>query len=222
MIKQEIYIKIKRYSMEYEVRYYYPKKELNNLINKLDKVKGLTKQNRLYEKTIKYDHPNNDMSFYSKEIDGRFRIRISKNEDISKCMISWKRRLNTNNDVNEEEEVELTLKYEEYDNLLFIINNVLKMEQIESYERYRTIYFNDEIEISIDEYPFGIALEIDNKSNNKNPKDIVKKYLTILNLDINNSYKLSWDDKYTSLCKEQNIEIYKDVTFDKPMPEVTK
>jgi adenylate cyclase class IV len=137
-------------------------------------------------------------------------------------MISWKRRLNTNSDVNEEEEVELTLKYEEYDNLLFIINKVLKMKQIESYERYRTIYFNEEIEISIDEYPFGIALEIENKSNNENPKDIVKKYLTILNLDINNSYKLFWDDKYTSLCKEQNIEIFKDVTFDKPMPEVTK
>ena len=208
--------------MEYEVRYYYPKSDLDNLNNKLENIKELTKSKRIYEKTIQYDHPNNNMSFYSKEIDGRFRIRISKNEDISKCMISWKRRLNTNNDVNEEEEVELTLKYEEYDNLLFIINNVLKMEQIESYERYRTIYFNDEIEISIDEYPFGIALEIENKSNNKNPKDIVKKYLTILNLDINNSYKLSWDDKYTSLCKEQNIEIYKDVTFDKPMPEVTK
>lgn len=206
--------------MEYEVRYYYPRTDLDSLNKKLESIKELIKTKRIYEKTIQYDHPNNNMSFYSKEIDGRFRIRISKNEDTSKCMISWKRRLNTNSDVNEEEEVELTLKYEEYDNLLFIINNVLKMKQIESYERYRTIYFNNEIEISIDEYPFGIALEIENKSNNKNPKDIVKKYLTILNLDINNSYKLSWDDKYTSLCKEQNIEIYKDVIFDKPMPSI--
>lgn len=48
------------------------------------------------------------------------------------------------------------------------------MKQIESYERYRTVYYNEEIEISIDEYPFGIALEIENKSNDKNPKDIVK------------------------------------------------
>ena len=206
--------------MEYEVRYYYPKKELNNLINKLEKVKGLTKQNRLYEKTIQYDHPNSDISFYSKEIDGRFRIRISKNEDISKCMISWKRRLNTDNNVNEEEEVELSIKYEEYNNLIFIIENVLKMKSIESYERYRTIYHNNEIEIAIDEYPFGIALEIENKSNSDSPKEIVKKWIQILNLDINNSYKLSWDDKYTSLCKEQNIEIYKHVTFDKEMPEV--
>jgi adenylate cyclase class IV len=123
-------------------------------------------------------------------------------------------------DVNEEEEVELTLKYGEYDNLLFIINNVLKMKQIESYERYRTIYHNNEIEISIDEYPFGIALEIENKSNSKSPKEIVKKWVKLLNLDINDSYKLSWDDKYTSLCKEQNIPVFKHVTFDKEMPDV--
>ena len=206
--------------MEYEVRYYYPKSDLDKLNKKLENIKELTKSKRTYEKTIQYDHPNNDMSFYSKEIDGRFRIRISKNEDISKCMISWKRRLTHTIDVNEEEEVELTLKYEEYDNLLFIINNVLKMKQIEGYERYRTVYYNEEIEISIDEYPFGIALEIEKKSNNKNPKDIVKKWIDILNLNIEDSYKLSWDDKYTSLCKEQNIEIYKHVTIDKEMPEV--
>jgi len=208
--------------MEYEVRYYFNKKELNNLINKLDKIKELTKEKRTYEKTIQYDHPSSAMSFYSKEIDGRFRIRISKNEDISKCKLSWKRRIQTTTKsiVNEEEEVELTLKYEEYDNLMFIINNVLKMKSIESYERYRTTYINDEIEIAIDEYPFGIALEIENKSNNLDPKEVVTKYVQILNLDINNSYRLSWDDKYTSLFKQQNIPVFKDVTFDKEMPEV--
>ena len=210
--------------MEYEVRYYYPKSDLDKINKKLENIKELNKENRLYEKTIKYDHPSSNLSFYSKEIDGRFRIRVSKNDDISKCKLSWKRRLSTTKltDVNEEEEVELTIKYEEHENLLFIINNVLKMKSVESYERYRTIYHNEEIEISIDEYPFGIALEIENKSNNKNPKDIVKKWIDILNLNIEDSYKLSWDDKYTELCKEQNIEIYKDITFDKPMPEVIK
>ena len=208
--------------MEYEVRYYYSKNELNNLTNKLDNIKELIKEKRTYEKTMQYDHPCSDMSFYSKEIDGRFRIRISKNEDISKCKLSWKRRIpaTTESSVNEEEEVELTLKYEEYDNLLFIINNVLKMKSIESYERYRTVYVNDEIEIAIDEYSFAIALEIENKSSNLNPKEVVTKWVEILNLDINNSYRLSWDDKYTSLCREQNIPIFKHVTFDKIMPEV--
>ena len=207
--------------MEYEVRYYYPSHDLDMLNKMLGSIKKLKKENRIYEKTMQYDHPSKDLSFYSKEIDGRFRIRISKNDDISKCKISWKRRLETTKitDVNEEEEVELTIKYEEYENLLFIINNVLKMKLIESYERYRTVYYNEEIEISIDEYPFGIALEIESKIL-INSKEIVKKYVDILNLDINKAYRLSWDDKYTELCKEQNIEIFNHVTFDLPMPKI--
>ena len=79
---------------------------------------------RCYEKTSQFDHPNSEMSFYSKEIDGRFRIRIKKSDEIAKCKISWKRRIQTTKttDVNQEEEVELSIKYDEYDNLMFLIN----------------------------------------------------------------------------------------------------
>ena len=67
---------------------------------------------------------------------------------------------------------------------MFIINNnVLKMKSVESYERYRTIFVNDEIETAVDEYPFGIALEIENKSSN--PEEVVKKWVEIIGLDIN-------------------------------------
>jgi len=178
---------------------------------------------RIYEKTSQYDHPCNKMSFYTKEIDGRFRIRVSKGENISKCMISWKRRIPStkSTDVNKEEEVELTIKYEEYENLMFIIENVLKMKDVESYERYRTTFVNDEIEIAVDEYPFGIALEVENKSKDKNPEEVVKKWTEILGLDITKSYPLSWDDKYSELCKKQGIEQFNHVTFDLPMPKIT-
>lgn len=208
--------------MEYEVRYYYPTEKLNNIINKLKNIKELKMKHRCYEKTTQFDHPNNEMSFYSKKIDGRFRIRITKNDEIAKCKISWKRRIPTTTatDVNQEEEVEVSIKYDEYNNLMFLINNVLKMKDIESYERYRTIFTNNEIEISVDEYPFGIALEIENKSNSKNPKAIVKKWVEILGLDINKAYRLSWDDKYSELCKKQHIKQYSHVTFDLPMPKV--
>ncbi len=208
--------------MEYEVRYYYPAEKLENIIKKIKSIKGLKMGSRCYEKTSQFDHPNSEMSFYSKEIDGRFRIRITKSDKIAKCKISWKRRIPTTQitDVNQEEEVELSIKYDEYDNLMFLINNVLKMKNVESYERYRTAFKNDEIEISVDEYPFGIALEIENKSNNTDPKKVVRKWTEILGLDIDKSYKLSWDDKYSELCKNQNIKQYNHVTFDKPMPKV--
>lgn len=208
--------------MEYEVRYYYSKEKLDLIIEKLKEQNNLIMGERCYEKTSQYDHPCEEMSFYTKEIDGRFRIRVTKSDTISKCKISWKRRIKTTtlNNVNEEEEVELEIRYSEYENLLFLVNNVLKMKRVESYERYRTIFFNDEIEISIDEYPFGIALEIENKSNTKNPQEVVEKWTKLLNLDIKKAYRLSWDDKYTQLCREQNVEIFKDVSFELPMPQV--
>ena len=103
---------------------------------------------------------------------------------------------------------------------MFLINNVLKMKNVESYERYRTTFTNNEIEISVDEYPFGIALEIENKSNNTDPKKVVRKWTGILGLDIDKAYRLSWDDKYSELCKNQNIKQYNHVTFDKLMPKV--
>lgn len=208
--------------MEYEVRFYYPKSNLDSLMNKLNNVKDLLKQERCYEKTSQYDHPNSELSFYTKEIDGRFRIRITKSDSMSKCKISWKRRIpaTRETEVNKEEEVELTIRYDEYENLMFIINNVLKMKNIESYERYRTIFYNDEVEIAVDEYPFGIAFEIENKSKDKDPQMVVKEWVKKLGLDIDKAYRLSWDDKYTELCKMQNIERYNHVVFDLPMPEV--
>ena len=42
----------------------------------------------------------------------------------------------------------------------------------------------------------------------------------ILGLKQEDAFRLSWDDKYTELCKQQNIEIFKHVKFDLPMPKV--
>ena len=208
--------------MEYEVRFYFNTNKKDEIINKLKEINDIIMKKRCYEKTSQFDNPNSDFSFYSKNIDGRFRVRVIKNDEISKCKISWKRRIKDTTDglVNKEEEIELNINYEEYDNLMFIIHNVLKMKDIESYERYRTIFFNDEIEIAVDEYPFGIALEIENKSELGNPEEIVKKWVKIIGLDINNAYRLSWDDKYRELCNNQGMKQYKHVTFDLPMPQV--
>lgn len=208
--------------MEYEVRFYYPSSEVNNLLDKLSELKELEKKPRTYEKTVQYNHSDPRYDFYSKEIDGRFRLRLSKNIEESKCKLSWKRRLpnTTENLVNKEEEKEVRISYDDVDNFIFIIENVMYFKVVDSYERYRTIFTNEDVEISIDEYPFGIALEIENKSSTKNPEEVVMNYVSKLKLNIKDSYRLSWDDKYVELCKEQNKEIYNEVTFDKDMPSI--
>ena len=208
--------------MEYEVRFYYSSSEINSLLDKLSELKELEKKPRTYEKTVQYNHSDSRYDFYSKEIDGRFRLRLSKNIEESKCKLSWKRRLpnTTENLVNKEEEKEVRISYEDVDNFIFIIENVMHFKVVDSYERYRTIFTNEDVEISIDEYPFGIALEIENKSSTKNPEEVVMNYVSKLKLNIKDSYRLSWDDKYVELCKEQNKKIYNEVTFDKDMPSI--
>lgn len=208
--------------MEYEVRFYYPLSKKDELLKKLISYDNLIVGERKYEKTTQYDHPCIDNSFYSKNIDGRFRIRVIKSDKESSCKVSWKRRLPNTiaTSVNKEEEIELSIKFEEYENLIFLIDNVLKMKNVESYERYRTLFYNDDIEISIDEYPFGIALEIENKGTKLDPESNVKQWVDIIGLDLSKAYRLSWDDKYTELCKEQGIEHFSNVSFGLPMPQV--
>jgi len=207
--------------MKNEVRFYYPKSENKNILTNLSKINNLNNNGRKYEKTRQYNHPSKEYNFYRKEIDGRFRVRITKSDTDSKCKISWKRRLpnTTETNINKEEEVELNIDSKEYDNLIFIIEKVIHMDEVESYERYRTTFTNDEIEIALDEYPFGLALEIESK-NNDNPDKIIDKYIKLLDLDYKDSYRLSWDDKYEELCKEQNIEKYTHVLFGKDMPKI--
>lgn len=208
--------------MEYEIRFYFSKKELNEILNKLKEIKELKYSGRFYEKTIQYNttDPNND--FYSKEIDGRFRLRITKGDNVNKSMLSWKRRLKdtSKGKINKEEEKETRINPEDFDNFIYVVENVLKMNRVESYERYRNNFINEEVEISVDEYPFGIALEIESKKDS-NQEEIIDKYVKLLNLKYEDSYRLSWDDKYAELCKKKNTEIKKDVLFeDKTIPEL--
>ena len=111
--------------MESEIRFYYSDskyEELNNLLKSYDE---LNYEGCFHELTVQYDHPEDKQSFYKKEIDGRFRVRTSKeiNTNYSKAKISWKKRSEETFDgiVNKEEEVELDFKYDELDNLTFLL-----------------------------------------------------------------------------------------------------
>ena len=199
--------------MEYGVRYYYNSNELENLLNKIKSFKELNVDIRTYEKTIQYNHSNSEFSFYSKEVDGRYRIRVSKNDLEDKSKISWKRCLKKAeiDEVNSEG-VEVSIKYEDMDNLIYMTEKVLKMKPVESYERYRHIFYNDDVEIVVDEYPFGIVSEMESKNFDK-AKEVICYWLDKLGLKVEEPYKLSRDDFYTSLCRNQNVEIYKYVKF---------
>lgn len=204
---------------ELECRYYFSDKELDKILRKLKSFSDLTFKGKYYEETSQYDVADSKYSFYNEDIDGRFRVRLSKSSSEEKLLLSWKRRLKgkKGKNIHKEEEIELHLIPEEYDNLLLILENVLKMKKVESYERYRYIFSNNDIEIVVDEFPFGIALEIESLDKKE---ETILKWVKFLDLDINKSYKYSWDDKYAELCKQQEIKIFKNVRFGLKMPSI--
>ena len=210
--------------METEIRFYYSIDSKDKVLKHLKKFKELNNKGRFYECTDQYNHPMKEYDFYSKEIDGRFRVRKTIGDKVSKCMITWKRRLkdNVKELIHQEEEIELTIKPEEYANLCLLLENILHLTLGESYERYRSVFSNEDIEIVVDEYPFGLCIEIENKSKDKDPESIIKEWVSKIGLDINEAYRLSWDDKYSELCKEQNKKVENIVRFDKDMPSVKK
>ena len=209
--------------METEIRFYYSLDSKDDILNYLKTFNELNFKGRFYECTDQYNHPMKEYDFYSKEIDGRFRVRKTIGDNVSKCMITWKRRLKDNVEelIHKEEEIEVSISPEEYENLCLLLSNVLHLSMLESYERYRSIFSNEDIEIVVDEYPFGLCVEMENKSEDKNAEDVIKNWLAKLNFNINNAYRLSWDDKYSELCKEQNKKIESIVRFDKDMPKVS-
>lgn len=209
-------------NLEHEIRFYFSVKDLPDILQKMQDVEGLRTSGRTFEKTIQYEHPCKEFSFYQKSVDGRFRFRETRKQNDASYKLSWKRRLpkTTSRTVNREEEIELTILPSEAEEFKFIIEKVLHLEPVESYERYRTIFENDKVEVAVDEYPFGVAIEIEAKKSVKNPEKIIVEWTKKLELNPKKAFRLSWDDKYHELCQEQRIKQLSHVTFGAQMPKI--
>ncbi len=208
-------------NIETEVRFLYSLPEEIKIIEYLRNFDQLQYKGCFEETTRQYNHPMPEYNYYSKEIDARLRLRTTINNNIKRCMLSYKRRSENflTEEINTEEEVEVSLNYNDVDNLTYILENVIHLNLVESYSRRRHIFSNEDIEVAVDIYPFMIAVEIENKSTTKDPKAVILYYLNLLGFDLHDSYRLSWDDKYEELCKEQNVPIHKTVDFSKEMPK---
>ena len=217
--------------IEKEVRYYFSNDKLNEIVTLLTKVGSYT--HSYHEVTTMYDNPNPEFTFYSKEVDGRLRVRYSKNEDsslfgegadgidMSQCLITWKRRIanNDNSPVRREEEIEYMVDAKDFSSVTSIFENVLKCKRISSYERIRNFLTTDSVQITCDQFPYGLMVEFELKDSADEQilMDIIKK----CDLDINDASSLSCDDKYVQLCKEQGIKVLSDISFaDETMPKI--
>ena len=201
--------------MEYDARFYYSKEELDKIIDRLNNISELHSNLRIYEKVIEYDNRNKKYHLDNNE---HLRIRISHNELINKCKLSWKKEVTNKSGIKSIEEKKVKINYVDVDNLVYILDKVMHFKVSMCYERYRIIYENNDIEISVDEYPFGICIKVENKSIDRLPLNVINEWVDRLGLNRKDLENLNALDEYYKLCQEQNIKYYKEITFDKPMP----
>ena len=186
--------------------------------------------NTLLEMTIMYDNPNPALTFYSKDVDGRLRLRTSKvskgdifdntTDSVPKSMLTWKQRIPdyADTDVRVEKEIEVHFDQEESDFMSLILSDVLKCPRISSYERYRETFYTDEVEIASDLFPYGHVVELELKHGvEENLVELAK----MLGLTSMSRSRLSCDDLYKLLCKKAGIQSNQDILFaDKAMPKI--
>ncbi|MDR2063626.1 MAG: hypothetical protein LBQ02_02430 [Candidatus Nomurabacteria bacterium] len=214
-------------AIEKEMRFFFSESKKRHLWQKLSEQ--FRYRNSFYEKTTMYDNPNPKLTFYSAKIDGRLRLRLSnevaengveKSRGKNRCLVTWKQRLamGRKGAIRKELEYEFNVNPEGAQNVIYILETVLCCPRIESYERIRHFFIGKDIEITLDEFPFGLMLEFELKKSTSEKKllETVKKF----GLNKNHASKNSCDDMYKQLCREHGIKPLPDIMFeDGTMPK---
>lgn len=203
--------------IERELKYYLPFSEENNLVSKLSKFKYVYKKHEL---TLNYDNPNPSFSFYDKKIDGRLRLRImhyldGDNKGKIEGLFSWKQRIpeHSLSKIRHEKEIECLVYGQETEDLRAILQDVLRCPLISSYERERSHYHVDNIDVTLDKFPFGLMLELEFKDL-KGGRAELENILKEIGLNFDDASNLSCDDMYKYLCKKNNKAVQDNILFD--------
>lgn len=193
---------------EIELKYKIPVADVQELRGKLAAYES---KGRKHEQNIMFDNEQQTMH----TVDARLRVRlISADRDSTEKHIelTYKRRLSVENGVKREEEIEV--EFDTDASTFLTILNKMGYARTTSYERYRETFISDEVKITLDEFPYGVVLEIEGE------EVAIKAVAKELELQETNLYALSCDDLYRDLCKEAGIDFKLDISFDDPeMPK---
>ncbi|MCC7160668.1 nucleoside monophosphate kinase [Candidatus Nomurabacteria bacterium] len=200
--------------LEIEKKYLLTKLEVDLLEKKCIEL-GLSLISHVYEKNQNFDRDN----IFEKD-DARLRLRTKiadMNEQEKSFEFTYKKRLNTDNGIKKETELNYNFSSVQSSENLLDLFKIIGLVEKDSYERMRKTFKNDEIQITIDEFPFGYIVEIEGD------EEMVVKYDNILNMNNFVQYSLSCDDVYAELCKKKGVKPKTHILFgDRDMPKLEK
>ena len=182
--------------IEIELKIPIEESEISPLLQKIANLPEFKSGERLYEKNVMYDNPNELMI----KTDGRIRLRQT-GEKVELC---YKKPLKDESGIKKEIEYEVnTTSFEITEKIL----NMMEFTPFSSYDRYRTKIKGMDTIITIDEYPFQSFVEVEGAEID------IRKVALLLGLNIGNNTNLPCDTLFTEWRKSRNLPIKYNMTF---------
>ncbi len=198
--------------LEIEKKYLLTKMQVDLVEKKCLEI-SLPQISNQYEKNQNFDR---DGIFEKDDARLRLRTKISDpNGQIKNFEFTYKKRLGIENGIKKETELNYNFYSTQSSQNLIEIFKTIGLIERDSYERTRKTFSNNEIQLTIDEFPFGYIAEIEGD------EDKVLKYEKLLNMENFIQYGKSCDDIYLELCREKGIKPKNSILFnDDDMPKL--
>lgn len=168
-----------------------------------------------YEKNQNFDRDG----IFEKD-DARLRLRTKikdLNSNVKDFEFTYKKRLSIKNGIKKETELNYNFISNQSSENLLSIFKIIGLTERDSYERRRKTFSNKDIQLTIDEFPFGYIAEVEGKEKK------VLEYEKLLNMSNFVQYGASCDDVYIELCQKKRIKPKCHILFeDTKMPKLEK
>ena len=210
--KKEMHINSQGIHLEIERKYLLKKSQVESIENKCLEI-FLPQTSHQYEKNQNFDRDN----LFEKD-DARLRLRTKitdSNEQIKNFEFTYKKRLIIKNGTKKETELNYNFDSNQPVENLVSIFKIIGLTERDSYERRRKTFSNNDIQLTIDEFPFGYIAEIEGEEKK------VLEYEKLLNMSNLVQYGASCDDVYMELCHKKGIKPKTSILFsDTDMPKL--
>ena len=132
---------------EREVKFYLS--DLKNIQKHLITAGAEISRPRVFERNLRFDFPDRSLSRAG---------RVLRLRQDDRVRLTYKNRASNDDVISEREELEITVDH--FDTAWALLN-ALGYEVSVQYEKYRTTYRLRDVEIDLDELPYGLFLEIE-------------------------------------------------------------
>jgi len=174
--------------LEQEVKFYI--QDLAGLEERIRKLGGTEKQGRVLERNLRFDTPRRDLS-------AGFRVlRLRQDE---KTRLTYKGQSDPTREVSARTELEVEVSDLKTTKSIL---EALGYEVMVIYEKYRKAYMIGDVEISLDEMPFGNFTEVEGPDT-----DSIRKTAEKLGLNWNARSKLSYLTLFYNLKNKMGLEM---------------